>query len=434
MVTQKENILTFNDDLVKHAKSLSKTSAAWINNLRDNSLSRLTDLSLPNRKDEEWRYVNINEIAKNTFTFPKQSKYFNKKSLFPYCDADEIRVVFVNGFYTPEVSATPDVDGVKITSIHDAGENDIDFLKEFPALCKNYFMELNHILSQEGICIQIGLNTTVNKYFHIVHITDESACKNIISPRNIIILKQSSSAQVLESHISFNDNVSYFVNAAMDIYLAENSSLKYYKFQREGKDAYHIGHTRVLQEADSSFENLTVTTFGKLTRNSLDITLNGSGISSTLNGLYAINNDVVVDNHTSIDHRFPQCTSRQLYKGLLADKAHGVFNGKVTVRSEAQQTNSYQLNKNLLLGEDCRMDTKPQLEIDADDVKCSHGATIGQLNEEEIFYLQTRGIAKREAIAILARGFVGEMFNFVEDPVILKKLQYLIEPVLSKVV
>ena len=200
-------------------------------------------------------------------------------------------------------------------------------------------------------------------------------------PRTLITLDQSSEVTVLESHIAFNDQIVYFTNALTDVFIEENATLHYSKAQKESLNAFHIGQTRVCQERNSNYDGFTLTAGSKLTRNNLNIVLNGEGAGAILNALYSIYGEQHVDNHTSVDHRVPNCTSNQLYKGILNNDSRAVFNGKVFVRPIAQQTNSYQLNKNLLLGDKCRVDTKPQLEIFADDVKCTHGATIGQLDE-----------------------------------------------------
>ena len=217
-------------------------------------------------------------------------------------------------------------------------------------------------------------------------------------------------------------------NALTDIFLSENAVLHYCKSQKESLKAFHIGQTRVWQEWDSQFDGFSFMAGSLLTRNNLDIVLNGEGTGATLNALYSAGGHQHVDNHTSVDHRAPNCTSNQLYKGILNEAARAVFNGKVFVRPIAQKTNSYQLNKNLLLGKDCRVDTKPQLEIFADDVKCTHGATIGQLDEDELFYLQTRCIPKKAATQMLAQGFVEDLFSQIKSNSIHQKLNILIEP------
>jgi Fe-S cluster assembly protein SufD len=218
-----------------------------------------------------------------------------------------------------------------------------------------------------------------------------------------------------------------------DIYLAPNAVCRYNQVQRESLKATHINATRVWQERDAVFDGFSLTVGGAVTRHNLDIIINGEGGQATLNGLYSVRERQHVDNHTSVDHRFPNGTSNQLYKGILNDQARAVFNGKIFVRPIAQLTNSYQLNKNLILGKDCRVDTKPQLEISADDVKCTHGATVGQLNDEEIFYLRTRAIPRSKAVEMLSHGFVDDILNKIQHPRVREHFQELVKPTLSAV-
>ena len=221
-------------------------------------------------------------------------------------------------------------------------------------------------------------------------------------------------------------------SALTDISLAKNALLYYSRAQKENLKSYHIGNTRVWQERDSNFQGFSFVAGGALIRNNLDVVLNGEGAQSFLNALYSVYGTQHVDNHTSVDHRVPNCMSNQLYKGILNGASRAVFNGKIFVRPIAQKTNSYQLNKNLLLGKDCRVDTKPQLEIFADDVKCTHGATIGQMNEEELFYLQTRAIGKQDATRMLARGFAEDVLNQIKNEAVHQKLTEYLQPSFEK--
>ena len=263
-----------------------------------------------------------------------------------------------------------------------------------------------------------------------MHITTVDKDDVMTLPRSLIIVGESAQAEILESHISTAAHF-YFSNALTDILVNQNANLKYYKAQSEGPKAYHIGTTRVLQGQGSQFESFSFSIGAKLTRNNLNIFLNGEGSSAVLNGLYAVSDSQHVDNHTSVDHRPPRCVSNQLYKGILDGSATAAFNGKIFVRRIAQQTNSYQLNKNLLLGKGCQVNTKPQLEIFADDVRCTHGATIGQLNEEELFYLESRAIPKNLAVKMLARGFVDDILSKLTNVEIHKRFENLLTKTFS---
>ena len=265
---------------------------------------------------------------------------------------------------------------------------------------------------------------------HIIHVASGDS-KAFIAPRNVIYAEQSSECTILESHIAFEDNSTYLATPLSDFYLEENSTIHYAKAQKESLKAYHVGNTRVWQERNTNFDSISIMVGAAITRNNLDIVIDGEGSNANLHGLYFLHGKQHADNHTSVDHRQPNCTSNQLYKGILEGSSRSVFNGKIFVNEIAQLTNSYQLNKNLLLGKDCRVDTKPQLEIFADDVKCTHGATIGQLEKDEVFYLQSRCISKQDATKILVRGFIEDLLVDVSSETLQDKIHWLVEPAIQ---
>lgn len=405
----------------------------WFNDLRAQGLSRFNELGVPTVKDEEWKYTNLLPLAKNNYEMTTESQLAEAEALRNYCSDNEINIVFINGILSKELSNLSGIpSGMTVSTLYDAVSSDSaqiqELLTKYDLNDRSAFIALNQALSSSGIYIRVNEQVVIDPLIHIIHVTSAAPKNSALMPRTLMNIGKSGEATILESHIAFNDKATYFSNALTDIFLTENATLHYCKSQKESLKAFHIGHTRVWQERDSNFDGCSFVAGSKLTRNNLDVILNGEGASTNLNALYSVYHDQHVDNHTSIEHRVPNCTSNQLYKGILNDKARAVFNGKVFVRSEAQKTNSYQLNKNLLLGSDCRVDTKPQLEIFADDVKCTHGATIGQLDEDEMFYLQTRCIPKKAATKILAHGFVDDLFNTIQSGSIREKLNKLMEP------
>jgi len=235
----------------------------------------------------------------------------------------------------------------------------------------------------------------------------------LAQPRNLIHFGKNSDASVVEKFISIGDNTQ-FTNAISEVVVSENASAKYYKLQNENPTAYHVGTTQVYQERNSHFSITTVTTNGGIVRNNLNLKLDGEGIDTHMYGLYLLDGETHVDNHTAVDHAKPHSQSNELYKGVMNGKSTGVFNGKIYVRQDAQKTNAFQSNRNVLLSDDASIYTKPQLEIWADDVKCSHGATTGQIDEEALFYLQSRGISKDTAKALLMIAFASEVVQEVK--------------------
>ena len=326
--------------------------------------------------------------------------------------------------------------GAKINTLSNSIQNKDPKLQKlltyYAASREPVFAALNNALSTDGSYIHIPAKTVMPGFIHIVHVTNSS--DKLLNPaRSIIYLEKNSEVTVLESHICFSDEPIYLSVGLTDIFLEENAVLHYCKGVKESNKAFNINTTRVWQESNSNFNGFSFTAGGSISRNNLDVVLNGQGINAQLDGLYAPYGTQLVDNHTSVDHKLPHCTSNQLYKGILNGASRAIFNGKIFVRPPAQGTNSYQLNKNLLLGKDCGVDTKPQLEISADDVKCTHGATIGQLNEDELFYLQARGILKKTAVKMLARGFVDDIINRIPSPIIREKCNILLKDAMQMI-
>lgn len=432
MLTMDERISPFIATVQKYYNQSTLTLLSpWFQSFRGNALNRFLALGIPTIQEEDWKYTNLSELNEITFNLDHQSGSLSKPRLQKFISTDELTIVFVNGIFRKDLSNIEDLpDSVEFLTLSRAIEKD---KTELPSLYGRYlpqnensFVCLNHALAGDGVFLSIADKISVKKLIHILHIT-QTQDRILTLPKTVILSGQSSEATVLETHIGL-DSQKYLSVPLTDIYLKDNAVLHYCKAQSESLDAYHIGNTRVWQEKDSHFDGFSLMNGAAVTRNDLDIVSDGEGTSSTLNGFYGVNGKQHVDNHSSMDHRQPNCTSNQLYKGILNGESHSAFNGKIFVRQIAQKTNSYQLNKNLLLGEKCRVDTKPQLEIFADDVKCTHGATIGQLNEDEIFYLQTRCISKKEAVKLLAHGFVQDILNKIHAPAIIAKLTALLEP------
>ena len=410
-----------------------KNTPAWLKELSDKSLSQFHKLGLPNIKDEEWKYTNLAQALSRTYSIPQKGQFTPTAKVGRYINNKELNIVFVNGHFSKELSNVKNLPkGVTVVNLKEAITSKEETLKKiltrYDVDKTTAFIALNKAITTEGVYVEIAANTVCKELLHIVHLTDASGKDAITFPRSVIVSGKSSEATILESHISTEDNLIYLTNALTDIFVDENATLHYCKAQKESMKAYHINNTRVWQERDSHFDGFTLIAGSAINRNNLDIVLNGEGCDGTLNGLYSIYGNQHADNHTSVDHKFPNCTSNQLYKGILNGSSRAVFNGKIFVREAAQKTNSYQLNKNLLLGKDCRIDTKPQLEIFADDVKCTHGATVGQLDEDQLFYLQSRCIARKDAIKILARGFVDDLVNVIKNDSVNEKLHQLLEP------
>lgn len=409
-----------------------KNSPAWLTKSREEGWERFSKLGLPTTSLEEWKYTNITPFVKHQYSLTSDvSAYKPDAETSKFIDAVDAKIVFINGILSQELSDLEKIpSGISVEPLSVAlrlnEKEQQSFFTRYTA-DESAFAALNRALWKEGTSIRIREKTVSNGLIHIVHLV--SSKQPILTiPRTHIYAGKSSEATILESHVCFDDNQLYATLPLTDIYLEENAVLRYYRTQKGSLRSYHIGQTRVWQQRNANGTYFNLDAGSAISRHNLDLILNGEGSNAILNGLYSTFDDQLVDNHTFVDHRVPNCISNQLYKGILNGSSHAVFNGRILVHSIAQQTNSYQLNKNLILGKDARIDTKPQLEIFADDVKCTHGATIGQLNEDELFYLQSRCISRREAVRMLSRGFMEDIVATVPNETVREKMNQLLEP------
>lgn len=438
MTVQTESPAPLISAFEQYHETAARQFPAWFNQFRQHSYNNLLEIGFPTVKNEEWKYTNLTALAKTSFDIISDPKLKEAKELDQYLSKNEINLVFVNGSFSKELSSYKNLpQGLTILPFSEALEkNQTEIEKRisrYEAKSENYFLSLNQVLVQDGLFIRLDKNTSVEKVIHILYVNNPGNKKAVFSHRNMIIGDKLSEATVLETHLSFSTTDTYLSNSLTDIYLEDGAILHHTRAQKESMNAFHVSNIRVWMERNAHFDGLSTMTGSSITRNDLNIILNGEGSEAILNGLYLLNDKQHADNHTLVEHRAPNCQSNQYYKGILNGSSHGVFNGKIHVFPIAQQTNSYQLNKNLLLGKNCLIDTKPQLEIFADDVKCTHGATIGQLNEEEIFYLQSRGISREAAVKMLARGFVDDLLNTVKSESVNTKLHALLEESLERI-
>jgi Fe-S cluster assembly protein SufD len=348
-----------------------------------------------------------------------------------------ILLVFINGVYSKELSKIPDLyGGVKIGSFAESARKDPALFNEHfakYAKLENGFIALNTAFAQDGAFIYIPDNYVLENPVHILNLLGTRGANILSQPRNLIIAGKSSRLCMIESYHNIENEIN-FTNVVTEISAGENSNIEFYKIQDESSHAYHISKTQVEQKKNSKFTSYTVTTGGGLVRNDLNTLLNAEGCEAHFFGIYIGDGKQHIDNHTMIDHAKPRCLSNELYKGVMDDGSRAVFNGKVYVRPDAQKTNAYQSNKNILLSKEAHVDTKPQLEIYADDVRCTHGATVGQLDEESVFYLRSRGISKENAVSVLIRAFANDIFEEIKTEQLKEHLNNMIFRKLKEIV
>jgi Fe-S cluster assembly protein SufD len=389
-----------------------------VERIRDAAWSRFLARGFPTTREEEWRFTSVAPIAAGSFSVVSRSAAAPVDERIPYRIPDAAaELVFVDGHYVAAVSNVGTLpDGVRIDSLAsriaaNPGATSA-CVGQIALLDGSPFIALNLAFLDDGAVIELPASAIVTQPIHLVFMSTGRAdgSASMAHPHVIIALRENARASIVETYAG-PDDARYFTNVVTEIALGENAVLEHHKLQCEGAEAFHVGATHVHARRSATFVSHAISLGGALVRNDLTAVLDGEGVECTLNGLYASDGGGLVDNHTTIDHAKPHCGSREIYKGILAGRSRGVFNGKIIVRPDAQQTDAKQTNRALLLSEDARINTKPQLEIFANDVKCTHGAAVGQLDDEALFYLRSRGISGDAARRLLIHAFAADVLN-----------------------
>jgi len=389
--------------------------------LREDALGHFLSRGFPTTREEEWRFTSVAPIAERAFaiadaTGPDAVSVDIDRLRLPDAAAE---MVFVNGHYAPALSRmSPVVDRLRVDSLAvSRAEDGRDLgahLARLAPVERHPFVALNTAFLDDGAYVELPAGTIVDAPIHLVFVATEDVAGRAIMahPRVLVVLGANSHASIVETYAG-PAGAQYFTNTVAEIVLGEDAVLNHYKLQYEGRDASHVGATYVQAQRRASYTSSSISLGGALVRNDIVAVLNGEGVECTLNGLYCADAQRLVDNHTTIDHAQPHCDSREIYKGILADRARGVFNGRIIVRPDAQRTDAKQTNRALLLSEDAQINTTPQLEIFANDVKCTHGAAVGQLDEDALFYLRSRGLGETDARRLLIHAFAADVLNHV---------------------
>jgi Fe-S cluster assembly protein SufD len=393
-----------------------------IHEIRTEAFANFEAKGFPSKKEEEWKYTSLNSVLKHDYSvFPKSNKTVELKEVKKYFlhEIESYNIVFIDGVYSSFLSNTTHEEA-DICLISSALKR-----PKYKMILDHYFgkvasksdslTSLNTAFSCEGAFINIPKNVVLSRPIQILYFSTCKQSELLLQPRNLIIAGENSHVQIYERHQSLT-NETVLTNAVTEIFANKRSIVDLYKVQNDKKNASLIDSTYVQQKTNSIVSVNTFSFGGKLTRNNLEFYQEGEHITSNLNGITIIGAKQHVDNHTLVNHKFENCESHELYKGIYDDAATGVFNGKVIVNKEAQKTNAYQQNDNILIGDKASINAKPQLEIFADDVKCSHGCTIGQLDESALFYLQSRGIPKKEAKALMLFAFGNDVVEKIKIP------------------
>ena len=415
---------------------LSAGAPAWLATLRRNALERFVALGFPTTHDEDWKYTNVGAIAKTRFE-PGQL-VAAEPGRFPLADMGcATRLVFVNGHFSRDLSSTDHAQrGVRIHSLRElllSGSETVEsHFARYARFDTQAFVALNTALAEDGGVVEIDKDVVPNQPVHLLFLSVPNGGPTVSHPRNLIVAGRGSQASVIETYVGA-DGAACFTNAVTEIRLGDGAILDHYRIQQESAQAFHVATVQAIQGRQSVFSSHNIALGGALARNDVNSVLDAEGAECFLNGLFFAAGAQHVDNHTLLDHVKPHCQSRELYKGILAGRGVGVFNGKIVVRKDAQKTNAIQSNRNLLLSGDAVIDTKPQLEILADDVRCTHGATVGQIDQEALFYMQSRGIPAVAARQLLIHAFAGEVLDLMKWQPAREKLAAELHGILSRV-
>jgi len=404
---------------------------SYVHDIRSEAIKQFESIGFPTKKLENWKYTSLKNLLNNDFSvLTELSNVLEFKDIKKYLidDIDSYKIIFVDGKYCSHLSETTH-EGMDICILSAALTK-----SKYDLIVENYFNKianddgitsLNTAFATEGAFVHIPKNKLVEKPIQIIHFSTGNESSLMFQPRNMIIVEENSQVQIIERHQSLSKN-KVFTNSVTEIYGEKKSIIDYYKIQNDNLQSSLIDNTYVNQERNSTFSMHTFSFGNELVRNNLNISQNDEFIETTIKGVTIIGEKQHIDHNTLINHNKPNCNSHQDYKGIYDNKSTGVFNGRVLVKKQAQKTNAFQSNNNVLLSDKATINAKPQLEIYADDVKCSHGCTVGQLDRNALFYLKSRGIPQKEATALLMYGFANNILESVKIPEIKTRINHII--------
>jgi Fe-S cluster assembly protein SufD len=385
----------------------------WLKKLREDAFARFCNVGFPTTKDEDWRFTNVAAIARTQFRPAGPAKIAKDDVPARGMKGVAAEIIFVNGRYAGELSSLKNLPkGVTVTSLREQIEKDPAVLEKhlgrYADTQRDAFVALNTAFMSDGAYVHVARGVVVDAPIALLYLTTEEDAPTVTHPRNLIVAEAESQVAVIEDYVSIGGESAAFSNAVTELVAGENANVQHYLIEREHLKAFNVSTLRIQQGRSANVASHSVLLGGGLVRNNVHPVLAGEGGECLINGLFLGTGRQHLDNYMYVEHASPHCGSRQFYNGILDGQAHGVFHGRIVVHKAAQKTDAKQTNRNLLLSDDAQIDTKPQLEIYADDVKCTHGATIGQIEENALFYLQSRGISEQEARKLLLMAFAEE--------------------------
>ncbi len=408
-------------------ESVVQAPAAWVKERRDAAAKRFAEVGFPTVRQEDWRFTNVAPIAEAKFATATGSFAQAATLVSGVHIPGALRLAIVNGQFAAglsDLSAMPK--GIRVVGLRDGARDGSDGLEQHLAkvfdLEAHPFAVLNTSHLDDGVAIFVAKGAAVETPIHIVTVTGGDGKPVAAHPRVLVVAGPNSQVRIAQTFIGVAGDV-YFNNAVAEVVVGDGAIVEYYTDQRESDRAYHVANIQAHVSAKGVFASHAFSIGARIQRHDIGIALKGEGADCTMNGVYLADGDRLMDTHTSLDHAMPHCTSHELYKGILAGKARAVFNGRILVRLDAQKTDAKQTNRALLLSDDATINSNPQLEIFADDVKCTHGAAVGQLDEEAMFYLQARGLSRIEARDMLLHAFAGEVLDGLKIPALREQIE-----------
>ncbi|HZP06503.1 MAG TPA: Fe-S cluster assembly protein SufD [Terracidiphilus sp.] len=418
MAIETAQLESYLESFTDFAKAAAGETPQWLRELRENAFARFYDVGIPTTRDEDWRFTNLSALRTTPFRLVRESAHpFTFSDLAAWrMEGAAARMVFVNGRFAPELSIWgPIADGVTVSSLRNEIVNRPDVVAEhlgrYLNIERDPFCALNTAFAEDGTYVHVRRGIAVEQPIHLLFITTSSATPAMTHPRNLIVVEEEGQASIIEDYVSFGPETPAFSNIATELVARGNATVNHIMLEREHQQSYNFSTLRIEQARNANVASHSLLLGGALVRNNVHPVLAGEGGECLINGLFIGSGRQHLDNYMLVEHASPHCASRQFYNGVLDERAHGVFHGRIIVHKDAQKTDAKQTNRNLLLTDDALIDTKPQLEIYADDVKCTHGATIGQIDDNALFYLRSRGIHEAEARRLLLEAFAGECLD-----------------------
>ena len=430
LATTSRELGNYLEAFTEFAKRAPGHNQGWVRKLREDAFARFCEVGFPTTHDEDWRFTNVSVIAQTAFRLPPAA-VVSAEQVEPYrLGGAACQLVFVNGRFDPKLSSFHSLPkGVSAGSLAEEIRRDPKplerYLGQYLNTQRDVFCALNTAFLGDGAYVHIGRGTVLEAPIYLLFVTTAGDAPVMTHPRNLIIAEEDSQATVVEDYVSLGADVA-FSNAATELLAGEHTVLSHYLIEREHTDAYNVSTLRLQQGRSANVASHSVLLGGGLVRNNVHPVLAGEGADCLINGLFIGNGRQHMDNYMLVEHASPHCASRQFYNGILDGHSRGVFHGRIIVHKDAQKTDAKQTNRNLLLSDDAQIDTKPQLEIYADDVKCTHGATIGQIEEDELFYLRSRGIDEPAARRLLLYAFASECLERMKPGPVRARIEELV--------